>query len=242
MFANVVLADEINRTPPKTQAALLEAMQEHQVTVGGHRHPLPEPFFVLATQNPIEQEGTYPLPEAQQDRFMLQVQVEYPTEEEEFQIVRQMTTPKPAAVEQVLTHEELIRLQDVVRRLPVADHVLRYAMNCTRWTRRESEHAPDFVREYVTWGAGPRASQHLIMAAEARAMLHGREHVSIDDVKAVAPPVIRHRIVTNFNAEADGITADEIVRRLTGIIPTDPRETSSLGKLPNVFAAPATTP
>ncbi len=241
VFANVVLADEINRTPPKTQAALLEAMQEHQVTVGGHRHRLPEPFFVLATQNPIEQEGTYPLPEAQQDRFMLQVQVEYPSEEEEFQIVRQMTTPAPAAVEQVLTHEELIRLQDVVRRLPVADHVLRYAMNCTRWTRRESEHAPDFVQEYVTWGAGPRASQHLIMAAKARAMLHGRKHVSIDDVKAVAPPVIRHRLVTNFNAEADGITADEIVRRLTNLIPTDPREMSALGKIPNVFAAPATS-
>ncbi len=242
VFANVVLADEINRTPPKTQAALLEAMQEHQVTVGGHRHRLPEPFFVLATQNPIEQEGTYPLPEAQQDRFMLQVQVEYPSEEEEFQIIRQMTTPAPAAVEQVLTHEELMRLQDVVRRLPVADHVLRYAMNCTRWTRRECEHAPDFVQEYVTWGAGPRASQHLIMAAKARAMLHGREHVSIDDVKSVAPPVIRHRIVTNFNAEADGITADEIIRRLTAVIPTDPRATSALGKLPNVFAAPATTP
>ena len=239
VFANVVLADEINRTPPKTQAALLEAMQEHQVTVGGRRHRLPEPFFVLATQNPIEQEGTYPLPEAQQDRFMLQVQVEYPSEEEEFQIVRQMTTPAPAAVEQVLSREELIRLQDVVRRLPVADHVLRYAMTCTRWTRRDSAGAPDFVREYVTWGAGPRASQHLVMAAKARAALHGREHVSIDDVRAVSPPVIRHRIVTNFNAEADGITAHEIVRRLTEVIPTDPRATSALGKLPNVFATPA---
>ncbi|MGE0374670.1 MAG: AAA family ATPase [Planctomycetaceae bacterium] len=240
VFANVVLADEINRTPPKTQAALLEAMQEHQVTVGGHRHRLPEPFFVLATQNPIEQEGTYPLPEAQQDRFMLQIHVDYPSEDEEFQIVRQMTAPLPAAVDRVLAHEELIRLQDVVRRLPAADHVLRYAMTCTRWTRRESEQAPDFVRDYVTWGAGPRASQHLVMAAKARAMLHGRTHVSIDDVRAVAPPVIRHRIVTNFNAEADGITADEIIRRLTALIPTDPAKTSSLGKLPQVFAGAET--
>ncbi len=240
VFANVVLADEINRTPPKTQAALLEAMQEHQVTVGGHRHRLPEPFFVLATQNPIEQEGTYPLPEAQQDRFMLQVRVDYPTEDEEFQIVRQMTTPSPEPVEQVLTHEELIRLQDVVRRLPVADHVLRYAMTFTRWTRQETEAAPDFVREYVTWGAGPRASQHLVMAAKAHAMLHGREHVSVQDVQSVAAPVIRHRIVTNFNAEADGITAHEIVRRLTETIPTDPCETSNLSQLPHVFA-PAET-
>ncbi|MCA9109575.1 MAG: MoxR family ATPase [Planctomycetaceae bacterium] len=240
VFANVVLADEINRTPPKTQAALLEAMQEHQVTVGGHRHRLPEPFFVLATQNPIEQEGTYPLPEAQQDRFMLQVRVDYPTEDEEFQIVRQMTTPSPEPVEQVLKQAELMRLQDVVRRMPVADHVLRYAMSLTRWTRQETESAPDFVREYVTWGAGPRASQHLVMAAKAHAMLHGREHVSIQDVQSVAAPVIRHRIVTNFNAEADGITANEIIRRLIEVIPTDPRETADLRKLPNVFAAAST--
>ena len=178
VFANVVLADEVNRTPPKTQAALLEAMQEHQVTVGGHRHRLPEPFFVLATQNPIEQEGTYPLPEAQQDRFMLQIRVDYPSEDEEFQIVRQMTTPSPEPVEQVLTQEELMRLQDVVRRLPVADHVLRYATTFTRWTRQETEGVPDFIRDYVTWGAGPRASQHLVMAAKAHAMLRGREHSS----------------------------------------------------------------
>ena len=171
---------------------------------------------------------------------MLQIQVNYPTEEEEFQIVRQMTAPAPEPVEQVLTRDELIRLQDVVRRLPVADHVLRYAMTCTRWTRQESEQTPDFVREYVTWGAGPRASQHLVMAAKARAMLRGREHVSIDDVRAVAPPVIRHRIVTNFNAEADGITADEIVRRLTEAIPTDPARTSHLARLSTVFASAPT--
>ncbi|MBX3437170.1 MAG: MoxR family ATPase, partial [Planctomycetaceae bacterium] len=206
-------------------------------TVSGQRHRLPEPFFVLATQNPIEQEGTYPLPEAQQDRFMLQIQVDYPSEEDEFQIVRQLTSPAPEPVERVLTHQELLRLQSVVRRLPVADHVLRYAMTCTRWTRRESEQTPDFVREYVTWGAGPRASQHLVMAAKARAMLQGRAHVSIDDVRAVAPPVIRHRIVTNFNAEADGVTSDAIVQKLTALVPTDPTKTTAASKLPAIFAS-----
>ena len=237
LFANVVLADEINRTPPKTQAALLEAMQEHQVTVSGSRHRLPEPFFVLATQNPIEQEGTYPLPEAQQDRFMLQILVDYPSEDEEFQIVRQLTTPTPSPIETILSQDELTRLQDVVRRMPVADHVLRYAMTLTRWTRPGTAGVPGIVDEYITWGAGPRASQHLVMAAKARAMLHGESLVSLADVKAVAPPCLRHRIVTNYNAEADGITPDSIIRQLLDAVPT---KTSAVGDLPPVFAAAET--
>jgi MoxR-like ATPase len=237
LFANVVLADEINRTPPKTQAALLEAMQEHQVTVSGSRHRLPEPFFVLATQNPIEQEGTYPLPEAQQDRFMLQILVDYPSEDEEFQIVRQLTTPTPEPIERVLAQQELTRLQDVVRRLPVADHVLRYAMTLARWTRPNTPGVPDIVNDCITWGAGPRASQHLVMAAKARAMLHGQAHVSMKDVQAVAACCLRHRLVTNYNAEADGITPDTIVSRLLEAVPTDPAKTSAVGQLPPVFAA-----
>jgi MoxR-like ATPase len=237
LFANVVLADEINRTPPKTQAALLEAMQEHQVTVSGSRHRLPEPFFVLATQNPIEQEGTYPLPEAQQDRFMLQILVDYPSEEEEFQIVRQLTTPVPEPIERVLSQEELTRLQDVVRRMPVADHVLRYAMTLARWTRPGTSGAPELVDEYVTWGAGPRASQHLVQAAKARAMLQGEAHVSTSDVQAVAACCLRHRLVTNYNAEADGITPDVIIDRLFEVVPTDPTKTTAAGSLPPVFAS-----
>jgi MoxR-like ATPase len=235
IFANIILADEINRTPPKTQAALLEAMQEHQVTVGGQRHPLPEPFFVLATQNPIEQEGTYPLPEAQLDRFMFNVLVEYPSEDEEFQIVRQTTSDKRPEVARVLGREEVLALQQIVRKVPVADHVIRYAMQFTRMTRREQGQVPDFVQKYVTWGAGPRASQYLILGAKARAMLHGREYVSTDDVKAVALPVLRHRIITNFNAEAEGIRSDDIVRRLAESIVPDSGQGNSRGKLPEVF-------
>ncbi|MCL4109025.1 UNVERIFIED_CONTAM: hypothetical protein GTU68_052663, partial [Idotea baltica] len=214
VFANVVLADEINRTPPKTQAALLEAMQERQVTAGGKRHKLPEPFFVLATQNPIEQEGTYPLPEAQLDRFMFEVHVDYPTEDEEFEIVRQTTSEVERTVDAVLSCEEIKRLQSTVRRIPVADHVIRYAMQYSRLTRREKGEVPDFVTEFVSWGAGPRASQYLILGARARAMLQGRACASVDDVRAVATPVLRHRIITNFNAEAEGVTSDEIVRLL----------------------------
>jgi MoxR-like ATPase len=221
LFAHVVLADEINRTPPKTQAALLEAMQERQVTVAGNKHKLPEPFFVLATQNPIEQEGTYPLPEAQQDRFMLNIQVDYPDEDEEFHIV-QTTTGGPAAlVERVVSATELLEMQELVRRIPVAPYVIRYALRFTRATRKEKGSVPDFVKDYVTWGAGPRASQYLILAAKARAVLHGRPYVSCDDVRSVAPPVLRHRILTNFNAEADGVKSDEIVRRLIDIIPRE---------------------
>ena len=233
VFANVVLADEINRTPPKTQAALLEAMQEHQVTVGGDRHKLPEPFFVLATQNPIEQEGTYPLPEAQLDRFMFNIYVDYPGEEEEFEIVRQTTADRKPVVNKMLSAEEVAALQHIVRKVPVADHVIRYAMQFSRLTRREKGEAPDFIKNYVSWGAGPRASQFLILGAKARAMLHGRAYVSTEDVRAVAKPVLRHRIITNFTAEAEGIKPDDIIRRLIEIIPHDSGKLR--GKLPEIF-------
>jgi MoxR-like ATPase len=219
VFANVILADEINRTPPKTQAALLEAMQEHQVTAGGRQHKLLPPFFVLATQNPIEQEGTYPLPEAQLDRFMFNINVEYPSEDEEFQIVRRTTQGGEVQLNHVLSGEEVLALQEIVRRVPVADHVIRYALKFSRLTRRQEGGCPDFVSEYVAWGAGPRASQYLILAGKARALLKGRYHVSTDDIRQVALPVLRHRIVTNFNAEAEGIKSDTIVRKLIEFIP-----------------------
>jgi MoxR-like ATPase len=235
IFASVLLADEINRTPPKTQAALLEAMQEHQVTAGGRRHRLPEPFFVLATQNPIEQEGTYPLPEAQLDRFMFQVFVDYPEEDEEFEIVRQTTTAAPPEIQKVLGVDEIRSLQETVRRIPVADHVIRYAMQFARLTRREKGDVPDFISQYVSWGAGPRASQFLILGAKARAMLNGRAWVSHEDVAAVAAPVLRHRIVTNFNAEAEGVTTDEIVRRLIELIPSDAAQSAIEARMPPVF-------
>jgi MoxR-like ATPase len=243
LFANVVLADEINRTPPKTQAALLEAMQERQVTVGGTRHKLPDPFFVLATQNPIEQEGTYPLPEAQQDRFMFNILVDYPDEEEEFRIVEQTTTTHTPQIERVLSATDILEMQDIVRKVPVAPYVIRYAMKFTRLTRKGSRVAPgktggapakeveipDFIRDYVTWGAGPRATQFLILAAKARAVLHGRYYVSCEDVRAVAAPVLRHRIITNFNAEAKEVKPDDIVRRLIDRIPRDPNEQAAVG-------------
>ena len=235
VFANVVLADEINRTPPKTQAALLEAMQEHQVTVGGERHRLPEPFFVLATQNPIEQEGTYPLPEAQLDRFMFHVLVDYPGEEEEFAIIRQTTADSLPAIEHRLSHADVTALQAFVRKVPVADHVIRYAMQFSRLTRGRGDEVPDFIRKYVSWGAGPRASQYMILGAKARAVLHGRPYVSSEDVLAVARPVLRHRIITNFNAEAEGIKADDIIERLAELIARDPNRLGKGGKLPEIF-------
>jgi MoxR-like ATPase len=224
LFSNVILADEINRTPPKTQAALLEAMQERQVTVGGTRHRLPDPFFVLATQNPIEQEGTYPLPEAQQDRFMFNIKVDYPDEEEEFRIVEMTTTTHQPQVERVLSATDILEMQDLVRKVPVAPYVIRYAMKFTRLTRKDKSEVPDFVRDYVTWGAGPRATQYLVLGAKARAVLHGRYYVSCEDIRAVAPPVLRHRIITNFNAEAEGIKPDDIIQRLADLIPRDPQE------------------
>ncbi len=235
VFANIVLADEVNRTPPKTQAALLEAMQERQVTVGGERHRLPDPFFVLATQNPIEQEGTYPLPEAQLDRFMLNILVDYPAEDEELDIVRMTTSIHKPLVSKVLSANEILALQEIVRKVPVADHVARYAIRLTRSTRREKEEAPTFIRDYVSWGAGPRASQYLVLAAKARAVLHGNYHVSIDDIRSVAGPVLRHRIITNFNAEAEGLKPDDIVDRLIKSIPVDDHEAEQSGKLPKLF-------
>ncbi len=221
LFANMVLADEINRTPPKTQAALLEAMQERQVTAGGNRHRLPNPFFVLATQNPIEQEGTYPLPEAQQDRFMFNIKVEYPGEEDEFHIVEQTTRRTRTTIERVVNAEELLGMQSVVLQVPAAEHVIRYAMRLTRKTRTDAADAPDFIKNYVTWGAGPRASQFLVLAGKARALLHGRPYVATEDIRAAAAPVLRHRLITNFNAEADGVKPDEIVRRLIESTPVE---------------------
>jgi MoxR-like ATPase len=235
IFANVILADEINRTPPKTQAALLEAMQEHQVTVGGTRHQLTEPFFVLATQNPIEQEGTYPLPEAQLDRFMFNTFVDYPDEEEELEIVRRTTADAMPNLAATLSAEDILSMQSIVRRVPVADHVARYALRFTRLTRREKGDVPQFVKDYVSWGAGPRASQYLVLGAKARAILHGRYHAECEDVRAVVAPVLRHRIVTNFNAEAEGIKTDDIVRKLIEVVPESDLETAAGGRVSEVF-------
>ena len=222
IFSNVILADEINRTPPKTQAALLEAMQERQVTAGGVRHVLPQPFFVLATQNPIEQEVTYPLPEAQLDRFMFHIKIDYPTEDQELEIVRQTTSVEEQQVSPVLTGEEVLRIQSLVRQVPVADHVLRYVLRLVRSTRiREASEKPDIVQNYVSWGAGPRASQYLVLGAKAKAILSGASHVMPEHIRAVALPVMRHRIITNFNAEADGVTTDDVVNELLDRIHVD---------------------
>jgi len=214
VFTNVVLADEINRTPPKTQAALLEAMQEQQVTIGGKRHLLPQPFFVLATQNPIEQEGTYPLPEAQLDRFMFEVLIDYPAEEEELQIVKQTTADFSPQVIPTLDSERIHGFAQLVRRIPVADHLSRYALRLVRQTRINGDATPEMVAKYVSWGAGPRASQYLVLAAKARAALQGRYCVSSEDIQAVAAPVLRHRIIANFSAEADGVSTDTIIEHL----------------------------
>jgi MoxR-like ATPase len=234
VFGNVILADEINRTPPKTQAALLEAMQEHQVTVGGRRHPLPEPFFVLATQNPIEQEGTYPLPEAQLDRFMFHVWVDYPSADEELEIVKRTTADIEVKITPTLHAEQIAALTRIVRKVPVADHVARYALALARLTRRQESDAPEFVKEYVLWGAGPRASQYLVLGAKARAVLMGRFFVTTDDIQAIAPPVLRHRLKLNFNADAAGVNADEVIRRLLAHVPTRD-DKSQGGPVPNVF-------
>jgi MoxR-like ATPase len=220
IFANVILADEINRTPPKTQAALLEAMQERQVTIGGVKHPLAPPFFVLATQNPIEQEGTYPLPEAQLDRFMFMVRVEYPTAAEELNIVEMTTKPMAVEMEQILSGAEIMDLQEVVRRVPVPDHVLQYVLRLVRATRVGTPDAAEFVKDRVAWGAGPRASQYLVLAAKARALLQGRLYVATEDVKAVAHPVLRHRIITTYGAEAEGYTSDRLIDDLLRSTPT----------------------
>jgi MoxR-like ATPase len=219
LFANMVLADEINRTPPKTQAALLEAMQEHRVTSGETTYELPEPFFVLATQNPIEQEGTYPLPEAQLDRFMFMVNVRYPTPSDEIQIMKQATTEYRAQLGRLLDGAAIIALQQIVRRVPVAEHVYAYARDLVRATRPGQPGVPAFINDLVQWGAGPRASIYLIMAGKARAILHGRVHVTTDDIAAVAHPVLRHRILTTFSAEAAGMNSDKVIDRLIKEVP-----------------------
>jgi len=219
IFANIVLADEINRTPPKTQAALLEAMQERKVSIGGIDHPMPDPFFVLATQNPIEQEGTYPLPEAQLDRFLFMIKVDYPSESEEEQIMRIGTGDVSSTISKVLHGEDILRLQHVVRRVPVADHVFAYARRITRMTRPNTPEAVDFVNKWLTWGAGPRASMNLILAAKAHAVLRGNHHVSAEDVAAVAPPILRHRLIPNFTAQSEGVNADDIVKRIVQAVP-----------------------
>jgi len=235
IFANVILADEINRTPPKTQAALLEAMQERQVTAGGRKHPLEPPFFVLATQNPIEQEGTYPLPEAQLDRFMFLVKVDYPSLDEEVRIVEMTTAPRNVEVQEVLTGPQILELQDVVRRVPIPEHVVQYVLRLVRSTRVGTPEAAEIVRQRVAWGAGPRASQFLILAAKARALLEGRIYVSSDDVRAVALPVLRHRVLTTYGAEAEGYDSDRIVRELLDAIPVADSETLRDERLPNVL-------
>ena len=219
IFSNIILADEINRTPPKTQAALLEAMQEKQVTIGGQQHTLPAPFFVLATQNPIEQEGTYTLPEAQQDRFMFKVFVKYPSYDEEYQIAATTTADIDTQVEQILNAEDILHLQHLVRRVPVAPHVIHFALRLVRATRVLEEGCPEFVKESVSWGAGPRGVQNLLLGGKARAVLEGRSYTITDDIRAVARPVLRHRVVTNFNAESSGVTSDDIINRLLAELP-----------------------
>jgi MoxR-like ATPase len=219
IFANIVLADEINRTPPKTQAALLEAMQERKASIGGTDYPMKDPFFVLATQNPIEQEGTYPLPEAQLDRFLFLIKVEYPTDSEEEQIMRQGTSDVQLGVSKVLHGEDILKLQHIVRRVPVSDHVFAYAKRITRMSRPGTADATDFVNKWLTWGAGPRASMNLILAAKAHAVLLGHHHVSADDVAAVASPILRHRLIPNFTAQSEGVSVDDIIQRLLKAIP-----------------------
>src|SRR6185295_2273425 len=218
LFANIILADEVNRTPPKTQAALLQAMQEYRVTAGGRTYPLELPFLVFATQNPIEQEGTYPLPEAQLDRFMFLVDVGYPSAEDEVQIVKTTTSSRQPALSKILSPERIVALQELVRRVPVPDHVVRYAVELVRRTRPKEAGAPDFIAKSVSWGAGPRASQYLVLGAKARAILNGRFAASVEDVRAVARPVLRHRVLPNFHAESEGITSLRLVDQLLDLV------------------------
>ncbi len=221
VFTNLLLADEINRTPPKTQAALLEAMQEKRVSSGGEDYKLDAPFFVLATQNPIEQEGTYPLPEAQLDRFLFNIMVKYPSQNEELDIMRSVTSDDEPELKKVVDGPEIVEFQHVVRRIPVADHVFQYAAALVRATRPNEADAPEFVKNLMAWGAGPRASLNLILAGKARAALRGRCHVSIEDVQALALPILRHRIIPNFAARSEGMTADTLVEKLLATIPSD---------------------
>jgi MoxR-like ATPase len=237
LFSHVILADEINRTPPKTQAALLEAMQERQVTVGRVRHQLSDPFFVLATQNPIEQEGTYPLPEAQQDRFMFKVLVTYPSFDEELEVARRTTTTLKDSIVPVVAPEEIITLQELVREVPASDHVIRYALSLVRQTRVGEPGVPESVAELLAWGAGPRAVQFLVVGAKARALMNRRTHVTIEDVQALAKPVLRHRIVVNFAAESDGISPDDIIDSLLESTPTLEDELANDARFQAIFAS-----
>ncbi len=214
IFANIILADEINRTPPKTQAALLEAMQEHRVTAAGTTYQLPDPFFVLATQNPIEQEGTYPLPEAQLDRFMFNLWLDYPSFDEEIKIVKTTTSQYSAQIDKVLGTQEIIEFQNLVRRVPIAENVIEFAVKTVNMTRPSNGNSPQFVKDWITWGAGPRASQYLTLAAKTKAIMEGRFTPNIDDIKVALLPVLRHRIITNFSAEAEGITSVEVINKL----------------------------
>ena len=237
LFYNVILADEINRTPPKTQAALLEAMQERQISVGRVRHALPDPFFVLATQNPIEQEGTYALPEAQQDRFMFKVFVNYPSFREEFDIAKRTTALQKDDVRPVLSDKEIIDLQKIVRQVPASAHVIEYSLALVRQTRVGTEGAPNFIQDWLSWGAGPRAVQYLLLGGKARALLLGRSYVSTDDIAALAAPVLRHRIVTNFAAESEGISSDKVVARLIQETPAKEGELTRDPRFQKIFAA-----
>ncbi|MGL6094941.1 MAG: AAA family ATPase [Fimbriiglobus sp.] len=237
LFANVILADEINRTPPKTQAALLEAMQERQVTVGRVRHKLTNPFFVLATQNPIEQEGTYPLPEAQQDRFMFKVFVKYPSFTEEFEIARRTTGVATEELKPVLSGEQILELQTLVRKVPVTDHVIKYCLALVRQTRVGEPGVPKFIKEWLSWGAGPRAVQNQILAAKARALLYGRAHVTTDDIAALALPVLRHRILTNFTAASEGVTTDAVVNKLIAETPSKEGDLERDERFKKIFSA-----
>lgn len=227
IFGNMVLADEINRTPPKTQAALLEAMQEHHVTAGANTYHLPEPFFVLATQNPIEQEGTYPLPEAQLDRFMFNIVVGYPSRDEELEIMKRTTGGVKAELKPILSGEQILQLQDVVRQVAVADHVFAYAADLVRASRPREAGVPRFIPELLSWGAGPRACQYLILGGKARALLRGRLHVTTEDIRAVAPPVLRHRLVTTFHADAEGVSTDDVIKKLIETIPLPQEEAAA---------------
>jgi MoxR-like ATPase len=219
VFCNVLLADEINRTPPKTQAALLEAMQEHQVTAAGVRYPLEEPFFVLATQNPIEMEGTYPLPEAQLDRFMFNTVIDYLPEDDEVAVVKQTTSRRPEPIQALFSGEDVLRFHELVRRVPVAEEVVRYAVRLAAVSRPGQPNAPEFVRQWVSWGAGTRAAQYLILGAKARALLAGRVHATADDIRKLALPVLRHRVLVNYRAEAEGVTVDQVITRLIEQVP-----------------------
>ena len=214
IFGNIILADEINRTPPKTQAALLEAMQEHKVTAAGHTYGLEEPFFVMATQNPIEQEGTYPLPEAQLDRFMFNLKIDYPTTSEEIEIVQSTTASVPLELGKVMSIREILSYQDLVLRVPIAENVIEFAVNLVSATRSKNEFSPDFIRQWVDWGAGPRASQYLVLGAKAKALLDGRPTPDISDIRELTLPVLRHRVLPNFNAEAEGMKVDDILNQL----------------------------